>query len=284
MNSDNLKAGIAWRMALLDLARQRQQEVTADQIEYFEAGYAAGTASAAALVRQLDARPSAEVMMATARRLMAELNDAPDDVEEDCRNCQARGIGYLHAELLQHMARERPEPPAAPGDDDPGQRLAALEALHSAVVAHREMFEGTSDEYNMTASYITAALDILAGRNAARPLPAAGPDESRIAALIAQHTGIRKEDDPPLFAELRRLVEAALSVNQEAEACGCVPCLGPLASASRMVLCPTCGNKRCPRANDHRHACTGSNEPGQPGSAYPAAVPEPTEIERTNEK
>jgi hypothetical protein len=37
----------------------------------------------------------------------------------------------------------------------------------------------------------------------------------------------------------------------------------------RMVLCPDCGNKRCPKANDHRHACTGSNEPGQPGSAYP---------------
>lgn len=37
---------------------------------------------------------------------------------------------------------------------------------------------------------------------------------------------------------------------------------------SRMILCPVCGNKRCPRANDHRNECTGSNEPGQPGSAY----------------
>ena len=36
----------------------------------------------------------------------------------------------------------------------------------------------------------------------------------------------------------------------------------------RMALCPTCGNKRCPKANDHRNACTGSNELGQPGSAY----------------
>ena len=39
-----------------------------------------------------------------------------------------------------------------------------------------------------------------------------------------------------------------------------------------MILCPTCGNKRCPRANDHRHACTESNEPGQPGSAYPGGT------------
>lgn len=37
----------------------------------------------------------------------------------------------------------------------------------------------------------------------------------------------------------------------------------------RMVVCPDCGNKRCPKANNHGHACTGSNEPGQPGSAYP---------------
>ena len=35
-----------------------------------------------------------------------------------------------------------------------------------------------------------------------------------------------------------------------------------------MVLCPICGNKRCPKATDHRNTCTWSNEPGQPGSAY----------------
>lgn len=39
----------------------------------------------------------------------------------------------------------------------------------------------------------------------------------------------------------------------------------------RFIVCPDCGNKRCPHANDHRNACTGSNEPGQEGSAYPAA-------------
>jgi hypothetical protein len=29
-----------------------------------------------------------------------------------------------------------------------------------------------------------------------------------------------------------------------------------------------CGNKRCPKATDHRLQCTGSNDPGQPGSIY----------------
>lgn len=43
----------------------------------------------------------------------------------------------------------------------------------------------------------------------------------------------------------------------------------------RMFLCETCGNKRCPHATDHRNACNGSNEPGQPGSDYEhASLPE----------
>ena len=37
---------------------------------------------------------------------------------------------------------------------------------------------------------------------------------------------------------------------------------------TRMILCPECGNKRCPHATDHNLACTGSNDPGQPGSRY----------------
>ncbi len=38
--------------------------------------------------------------------------------------------------------------------------------------------------------------------------------------------------------------------------------------ATRMILCPECGNKRCPHSTDHNLPCTGSNEPGQPGSRY----------------
>ena len=36
----------------------------------------------------------------------------------------------------------------------------------------------------------------------------------------------------------------------------------------QMILCPECGNKRCPHATDHRLPCTGSNESGQLGSLY----------------
>ncbi len=39
-------------------------------------------------------------------------------------------------------------------------------------------------------------------------------------------------------------------------------------SSTRMILCPVCGCKRCPKASDHDLACTDSNERGQPGSIY----------------
>ena len=51
--------------------------------------------------------------------------------------------------------------------------------------------------------------------------------------------------------------------------CGCHTCTRNRGEvATRMVLCPECGNKRCPKATDHRLACTASNEPGQVGSIY----------------
>jgi Zn finger protein HypA/HybF involved in hydrogenase expression len=39
-----------------------------------------------------------------------------------------------------------------------------------------------------------------------------------------------------------------------------------------MRLCPSCGNKRCPKATDHRNECTNSNEPNQIGSIYGVMV------------
>jgi hypothetical protein len=63
--------------------------------------------------------------------------------------------------------------------------------------------------------------------------------------------------------------------------CGCASCIevekkaelertgDHIAYLSRfMVVCPNCGNKRCPKATHHSYDCTGSNEPNQPGSWY----------------
>jgi hypothetical protein len=50
--------------------------------------------------------------------------------------------------------------------------------------------------------------------------------------------------------------------------CWCHTCRPITLEDMRMVLCPQCGNKRCPRATDHTLECTHSNEAGQVGSIY----------------
>ncbi|HCQ9067237.1 TPA: DUF551 domain-containing protein [Klebsiella pneumoniae] len=83
------------------------------------------------------------------------------------------------------------------------------------------------------------------------------------------------------FAEAMLLQRAIdILVNKAANSsanpdCWCLTCRPVTLNDMRFVVCPDCGNKRCPRANDHRNSCTGSNEPGQEGSAYPAAPQSP---------
>lgn len=46
----------------------------------------------------------------------------------------------------------------------------------------------------------------------------------------------------------------------------CRQCATPMQLMSWMILCPTCGNKRYPKAANHANECSGSNEPGQVGA------------------
>lgn len=58
--------------------------------------------------------------------------------------------------------------------------------------------------------------------------------------------------------------------------CWCYNCLDKIKEEGKMfpvtsytfIVCPECGNKRCPRATDHNLDCTNSNDPGQLGSRY----------------
>ena len=52
--------------------------------------------------------------------------------------------------------------------------------------------------------------------------------------------------------------------------CSCWTCVTAVSGwlPLPMIVCETCGNKRCPHGTNHVHACTNSNEPGQPGSRY----------------
>ncbi|WP_374183144.1 hypothetical protein AAHW99_07280 [Klebsiella variicola subsp. variicola] len=80
---------------------------------------------------------------------------------------------------------------------------------------------------------------------------------------------------PPALDSLPKTGEVQNTNPPENPGCWCRRCRPVVLNDMRFVVCPDCGNKRCPRANDHRNSCTGSNEPGQEGSAYPDTTQEP---------
>lgn len=111
------------------------------------------------------------------------------------------------------------------------------------------------------------------------------PSKAEIEALVKRHgaTSYRNRADTQHpaygFTEdgLNYLIDEVLAkwgtpqpVVREPQ-CWCLTCR-PMRvddpESIRMALCPTCGNKRCPKANNHRNQCSNSNEPGQKGSAY----------------
>jgi hypothetical protein len=81
------------------------------------------------------------------------------------------------------------------------------------------------------------------------------------------HHGCREADCPLCTARRDtevELVRAELTTPHidfpAPGSCGCRDCIP---DAWWLVVCPECGNKRCPRADNHNFACTNSNEPGQ---------------------
>lgn len=80
--------------------------------------------------------------------------------------------------------------------------------------------------------------------------------------------------------EWQRVAES-FTPSVETTACRCETCRPITLTDMRMVLCSICGNKRCPRATDHRNICTNSNEPGQQGSSY-GGMTKPTTVDADN--
>ncbi|HBV2215187.1 TPA: hypothetical protein MDR63_004732 [Klebsiella quasipneumoniae] len=78
----------------------------------------------------------------------------------------------------------------------------------------------------------------------------------------------------PDLVSLQKKAESIIGNYPGIPDCWCRTCRPVVLNDMHFVVCPDCGNKRCPRANDHRNACTGSNEPGQEGSAYPDTLHE----------
>lgn len=101
-------------------------------------------------------------------------------------------------------------------------------------------------------------------------------DDERIMAIEGIHSCVRCGDEGWVVGEMgiTRCACGHAGNSPANSGCWCRTCRPVTINDMRFVVCPDCGNKRCPRANDHRNACTGSNEPGQEGSAYPSATQE----------
>ena len=98
-------------------------------------------------------------------------------------------------------------------------------------------------------------------------------DDDRIDGIkrIVRELAAAPHDTPALnsIQSVDTVADRWIPVSEQKPDCWCRTCRPVVLNDMRFVVCPDCGNKRCPRANDHRNACTGSNEPGQGGSAYP---------------
>ncbi|EPV9506767.1 hypothetical protein ACWA9T_001922 [Klebsiella pneumoniae] len=147
-----------------------------------------------------------------------------------------------------------------------GYVMVPEEPTESMVIAG---FESEPDEF-FSESEVWEAYQKMSGCEQAafrarlcwRAMLAAAPQED-INALI------------PLVSRNGQGGDRWIPVSEQKPDCWCRTCRPVDLNDMRFVVCPDCGNKRCPRANDHRNACTGSNEPGQEGCAYPDTTLEP---------
>lgn len=165
------------------------------------------------------------------------------------KNCMANiERNKWHPDLYAHLpAREQ---------------WAAWEACRAAIL------QGAKNAESPTTMHTAPALDSSpkiaespTGINKDKSEPVTTAYKLRDAVEIIRDSGIAI-DAEKIFAERDAL---------NAPDCWCRTCRPITLTDMRFVVCPDCGNKRCPHANDHRNSCTGSNEPGQEGSAYPAA-------------
>lgn len=93
-------------------------------------------------------------------------------------------------------------------------------------------------------------------------------------AAMLQTKSLTSINPAPDLVSLQKKAESIIGNYPGIPDCWCRTCRPVVLNDMHFVVCPDCGNKRCPRANDHRNACTGSNEPGQEGSAYPDTLHE----------
>ena len=99
-------------------------------------------------------------------------------------------------------------------------------------------------------------------------------DIERLAQMIRE-TCAKSSPGASEYVIAESLIRMGITVPSEEIKCGCFSCMSQVktymglpVTMTVMIVCPFCGNKRCPRATHHDQKCTGSNDPGQEGSRY----------------
>ena len=99
-----------------------------------------------------------------------------------------------------------------------------------------------------------------------------GDDEGGQPRLVIHSTRDQIRNGGLIPFQAVHVVPSAVTASAAPAKCWCLTCRPQSLADMRFVVCPTCGNKRCPKANNHQHECSGSNEPGQKGSAFETAA------------
>lgn len=89
-----------------------------------------------------------------------------------------------------------------------------------------------------------------------------------LAAALAQPVPQQAAMTTTKCPEITRAAAEIGKQMSELSKCWCTKCRPITLEDMRFVVCPDCGNKRCPRAHNHTLACTKSNDVGQPGSSW----------------
>ena len=171
----------------------------------------------------------------------------------------------LHA--IDGLTRVVPEEFARTLERELTAAIARAEAAEATVERCKQVCDATAEGWRETQAELDEALAKLARYETLRP---ASEHDGETTVVIWIKRGWHDSYRPSHFGTAVGMASCwtPLPDVKEASKCWCETCRTKTLADMRMVLCPECGNKRCPKATHHNNECTGSNERGQPGSAY----------------
>ncbi|ELC6509900.1 TPA: hypothetical protein ACOEAI_000195 [Enterobacter hormaechei subsp. xiangfangensis] len=219
-----------------------------------------------------------EWLLKTIAELEEERDATPGAVNEDATNAlaamklalaslEAKPLGYIDAEYAEILKSGHVESCSVYAES--GEGCFPVYTAPPAPVSVPDALPENDDEEGNDIDYMEPSEVYAFGRTA-------GWNACRAAML----QGVENAETPttmqtaPALDYSPKIAESPSGNSPVIPDCWCRTCRPVVLNDMRFVVCPDCGNKRCPRANDHKNSCTGSNEPGQEGSAYPASPQE----------